>query len=297
MISYALWVLRISVFMQCIGHAAWFYKVQESPLMSMLWGQPDMGGFALSESTALIIQQIFGGLLALAGFVCLVRPHRIASWFVIVSQLFVTITMSHMLDGFLPSPAWVPPSIAAFFPFATQAGRIVAPIGLLLLWPKRDPEQERKDEPAEFDNKQLDLKLGIAVLRIGIALTFISHGIEAVQHAPKFIDMLIVSFDRILEIDLPQSTAEMMLTAIGWIDIAVGVLVVAGRFRSVVLYMAFWGLITAFARVTTFGVERGWIPMAIRFAHFGVPLAIWFLWQAKHENPVISESSPKSNQR
>ncbi len=52
-----------------------------------------------------------------------------------------------------------------------------------------------------------------------------------------------------------------LMDATGWFDIAAGVLVLCWPIRAVLLYMAFWGLLTAFLRPLT---EESWFELVER---------------------------------
>jgi hypothetical protein len=102
---------------------------------------------------------------------------------------------------------------------------------------------------------------------------------EAISLHPYFIDYLITTSANLLKLDLKESVAEIILIVIGSLDILVGISILIFRFKWLFLWMAVWGFITAFARIT----ELGWgmFPeVLIRAVHFGGPIALIFLGQS-----------------
>lgn len=104
-----------------------------------------------------------------------------------------------------------------------------------------------------------------------IAATFIGHGIKAMAHSPVFTDYLINCFGKYTWISLSEPAAKLMLTMIGVIDIVLGIALIFRKYLSIILYLAFWGLLTASVRFmyqpTTGGLEQ----MLIRLVHFSAP--------------------------
>ncbi len=85
-------------------------------------------------------------------------------------------------------------------------------------------------------------------LKIAVAITFISHGIFAMGllYVPGyFIDMTI----QILKVS--ESNAKLFLLIAGILDIAMSILIFIPKYAKIALiYMIFWGILTAFARLT-----------------------------------------------
>ncbi|MEO1480623.1 MAG: hypothetical protein AAFU77_00860 [Myxococcota bacterium] len=108
-------------------------------------------------------------------------------------------------------------------------------------------------------------------LRIGISLTFIGHGIEALVLTPSFVELIHSTSIRWLGGAPSMAAMGSALTAIGIIDITVGVLVAAFGVRTALMYMVAWGFITALSRVTAHGLGA-WPEFAFRAAHWAAPL-------------------------
>lgn len=271
------WLLRIGVALQCAGHAWLVGKVLETPLLAWLWEPVDVGGLGLGEAAAVPIARVVGALLAVAAISTLVRPSRVVLVFVFVFQVVFAFAAWQTYEGFPLDVSWLGngplrgwgEAAAGLFPFAAGAARIAAPLVLLLVhWSK------------------LRKLLGIAItptvewlLRISIALTFAAHGLEALQQRGSFLDMLIVSSERVLDPRLQESTAQAMLLVIGFVDLAVAGLILVRRWRLVAGYMAFWGFATAAVRLVALSPDRGWYEFAIRSSHWVLPLILVLAWR------------------
>ena len=112
---------------------------------------------------------------------------------------------------------------------------------------------------------------GRLVLRVGISLTFIGHGIEAILIHPKFVDYLITFFNNFLSTDLLESDANKILIAIGVIDIIVGMICLFKKIPAIILWMVFWGGITASWRLLYYDYD-GLIQFFLRSVHWLGPL-------------------------
>jgi hypothetical protein len=95
-----------------------------------------------------------------------------------------------------------------------------------------------------------------------------------------FVDFLLLSKPLGITMASNQETAEAMLTVIGGIDIALAISIVFLRWQAIALYMAAWGLLTAFSRITAGGMDS-WPELFIRAANAGVPLTLFFLFRSK----------------
>ena len=270
--------------MQCLGNWRWLVQVEETPLMALLWNQPDVGGMGWSEATSLAVEHAVGWLTLLAGGCVLVRPCAAVLGPLALLQLLIATAMWRTSGGYVLQAAWLPPSLAALFPFATQSARIAAPLGLLLLdpWLVQRPLSERR------------VAVGIGCLRWGVAIAFAAHGLEAWLHNPAFIDLLINSAQRLVGWNLSQATAEQLLSIIGILDMLVAIGCVGWRSRTVLWWMVFWGTTTAVSRITANGWDRSWHAAAIRLPHAGLPLAVllYGLLQCYRQTPPADESTP-----
>jgi hypothetical protein len=251
--------LRVAVAAQCFGNAWAAGWIGETPLMS-LWGSPrDVGGWGLGETVSLAVCRVLAVVWVVCGCSALVRPVAICMLPAAMLQCLLALAMWQTGTGFPAELATLSPAFAPVIPWLAQAARIAAPLVLWMVATKRHAN------PIEW------------VTRVSIALTFAGHGIEAWVHFHEFSDMLLVAARR-FGIDASQSTVEHLLTAIGIVDLAAAILVVAARRPSVAAYMASWGLVTAASRIVTKGWYWGWDGTATRLVHFALPLLLALWW-------------------
>ncbi|WP_439152379.1 hypothetical protein [Winogradskyella sp.] len=128
------------------------------------------------------------------------------------------------------------------------------------------------------DNKKL-----IFSLKLAIVLTFIPHGLFAMGliYLPgHFLDMTI----KILGIGEQQATY--FLFFVGFLDVALTILLFAPRFsKYALLYMIFWGFLTALARLfagfnsnfVTASIHGSAYLMIYRLSHGIIPLVVYVL--------------------
>lgn len=115
---------------------------------------------------------------------------------------------------------------------------------------------------------------GEALLRGGLAIVFSVHGLEAWRAHPGFVDLILSSAYRVGEWRIPEAVATQSLRIIGIVDLVVAVAILVRPLRVVLLWAAFWGVVTAFARITAYG-PAFYPDFLVRFPHFTVPLALW----------------------
>jgi len=119
-------------------------------------------------------------------------------------------------------------------------------------------------------------KFGFTLLRWGIGITFITHGAEAIASHPQFMDLILNFQIQYLNMFMSESEVSGMLFAIGAMDILVGAITLVRPQREILLWMSFWGGITAFSRVPTLGAYYGGIEFLLRAFHVGVPVFLAF---------------------
>ncbi len=277
-----IWVLRITVALQCLGAWDWFTRWQETPLLHWLLDPTDVGGLNWGEATALAVQQTVGWLMLLAGLCALVRPCAWVLGPVTLVQLLVAVAMWRIDAGFSLESEWLSPQATALFPLATHVARIAAPIGMLLLdpWRVERPLGDRR------------VALAIGGLRWAAAITFFAHGIEAWLLHPEFVDICISSSERLLGTKMLQPTAEWLLTIIGEADFLVAIACVSTRWRAVWWWMALWGGVTALSRVAAYGLGVGWSAALMRAPHVGIPLAVVLYWHLVEWTRAESAAEP-----
>ena len=134
----------------------------------------------------------------------------------------------------------------------------------------------------------------IWILRWGVAGTFIGHGLCALWLKPSFIDLVIGTMDLFIGEDLDaysarQVFAEAALPIIAIQDfILVGLLLLPGkRIKTIALWMAIWGVVTALSRMTAYGWDF-WHDLALRICNGGVPFFLWAYWKAQDSTKISS---------
>jgi hypothetical protein len=106
------------------------------------------------------------------------------------------------------------------------------------------------------------------VLRIGVAMEFIGHGMLGVLHlAPAWTNYFAV-------VGIFKDTAFKLMPIIGAFDVTMGLAVIFYPVRGVILWMAAWGLWTALLR--PLAGESVWEAVE-RAGNYGTPLALFLL--------------------
>lgn len=175
----------------------------------------------------------------------------------------------------------------AFLAPAAQGVRWLLPLAALYVWHGLGWRERRGRHDGEtFSNLSEPRRTRFAgLLRVGIALTFAAHGYEALEQNPKFVDLILLTADRMLGWELSQAFAQVALAVIGWMDIAMSLAVLLLRSPGLALWMTIWGALTAFSRITALGFAAGWGETMLRVGNFAVPLMLFLLWQAKSPPP------------
>lgn len=112
------------------------------------------------------------------------------------------------------------------------------------------------------------------MLRIGVACTFIGHGLNAMTIKQNWIPLLTVY-------GFSVEQAKILMPWIGVLDILVALLVVIHPFRTVVIWAIFWTFATALTRVIA--GEAVW-EFIERAANWSTPLALLLLTNLETAN-------------
>ena len=150
-----------------------------------------------------------------------------------------------------------------FWEYSLQFG---SPIFLFYLWKKQDVSESL-----------------ILFMKIAIAITFVSHGLYALNYYPRpgnFTQMVIDI------LGVTESTAVHFLNAAGVLDfiIAIGIFIKGKVGKIALAYTIFWGLATTLARIWAhFNLDMiddtlmMWVHESVyRMPHFLIPIAV--LW-------------------
>jgi len=140
--------------------------------------------------------------------------------------------------------------------------------------------------------KNIDYKKTILLLKIAIALTFIPHGLFAmdVLNLPgQFVDMTIL----ILGINETQAT--IFLFVVGLLDVILSVIIFVPKISKYALvYMVVWGFLTAMARpiagynfhFATATLHGSLYLMTYRLSHGIIPLIAYIIEKKLISNPI-----------
>ena len=236
--------LRVGFCAMCVGLGlgtlAHGSEVSTTLFMDLGWSE---------QATSLVVDSGSYALLACGALLWFGRA-RWSLWFVIA---WMTLDM---VAGFAQTTrgSWIVP--------LARASRYIAPLALMLL-----------SVPGSSSTRP-GYARAVWVLRGAAAATFIGHGAQSLLLEPEFVDLLIAGGQTILGVDFDQPTAELMLYAIGCVDLIVGIAIVTTRPRNVALYMAIWGLVAATSRIVHSG-PPDFAQFLLRLPHCSVPLAVF----------------------
>lgn len=225
------WILALCLLIQGISLGL-YALIYETPLGSFLFLNMD-----LSEKLSFRLDDFLGILLIISSIISLFWKHFLIFFYIFIC-FFMFALFQTIIGGQFHSELTL---------FA-QAIRYLTPLAFYLLL--------------------RGSKYGVSLLRVGISITFFTHGIEALIKEPLFIDFLI---DALKGFNLGEAGATNILILIGVMDILLALSSLWFKNRWIYFYMAIWGFITAFYRVLFEG-GPGVISMLIRSGHFFVPL-------------------------
>jgi len=253
------------VCLQCLGMAARrFHLGLESPLGGMMYFE-----WGWSESVMLQVEDAVAVAMVAAALLTLIRPCWLVLVPVAIWMALVPWAAWQRDEGFIP---WLEP--------VEHAVRFLVPLALagLEFWPPRRALSRWRAAGVMW------------LLRIGAALTFIGHGIAALEHNPHFIDLILTAGERLLSVQVSEDTARQALTIIGVVDVAVALNLLWAQLPAVAIWMTFWGLLTAASRLVYFGVDPGYVEFLIRAVNGGAPLALAIWWLRSREPTSHSHS-------
>ena len=133
------------------------------------------------------------------------------------------------------------------------------------------------------------------LLRIGLAVVFITHGLECLMGNPQFIDFIIGSVNNLLGVRWTEALALQIMQVIGWVDIIVAVSVLLKPHKYLLAWLLFWSTITAFSRMTTLG-PGAYTEVLMRASHILAPVAVYMLG-AFLNNKSIKSDTTNTDQR
>ena len=117
-------------------------------------------------------------------------------------------------------------------------------------------------------------------IKIAIAATFVAHGFEALNLHPKFVDFIIKTFRIYLNVSVSEAACHYILFVIGAADILAALALLTLNSKTAVVYMAFWGALTAVCRIL-YDPTNGLADTLSRVSHFAIPLALYMFYFSK----------------
>lgn len=256
-------VLRAALCAMCVG-VAWHRSLEYDALSSLLY--VELGW--LDEPAANAVSATAVGAYALAGVLLLTRFARPAAlWIAVWTGMLVVV-------GTRTDPVWPETVVGAW------AVRWIGPLALFF-W-LRTPTGRA---PLMVER----------ALRIAAASTFAFHGVKAlglriltlelVRPDGEYLDFLATVERTFLDVAVPQARNELLLRAIGLLDLTVALLLLVRRWPPVAAWMALWGFATASVRILEYEVT-GLARFLERAPNGGVPLALLLLWWRPRQDPA-----------
>lgn len=114
------------------------------------------------------------------------------------------------------------------------------------------------------------------VLRIGVAGAFFGHGMFALQGKEGWF-----KYFEAVGISNPEIIITLLLL-VGILDVALALVVLIRPIKVALLWMAFWGLVTALIR-WPIGPDPIW-DFIERFANWAAPLALYYFYRAERRD-------------
>lgn len=253
------WLLRIAVVLHAAGLAVTLFSGAGSGIGGvalMEWGVPHDPIFLTERIASLVLVVLAVSLL----FYPTVPAMTLIS-LAILAEAYAT----YRFGG-----EWY-----SEYTLFTHAPRFLMPIALLMLLRFRRSQQDTR----------LTLVPSVWILRATLSVLFFIHGLEALWHNPRFIDLIIGSMYRVFGMGVSESSSKIVLTVIGIADIVVAVLVLVRPGRKVLYWMCFWGLLTALSRPLAMGFAS-YPDVLIRAAHYLAPIALWLLIRYTRQQSV-----------
>ncbi len=251
-------MLAVAYSLTCLAYA-WRFRRFSCKTFSFLWEE-----HGWTESLATQVEWLMTGLLLLSVACIWIKKVRV------LALAGVGVMAAEMLaETFMPSAKY--PGLY----WAEWMMRLTLPIAAMLL----------------FQSLEITRAWAIQIMRLATALTFAAHGLKALLADPHFIDFLLVFCRRLGFAGVGEAQATTALHVIGTIDVLLAAHLFALKLefnRMVLVWMAIWGAVTAFARITYGGWGNGH-EVLIRSAHFTMPLALLLLAKGPQS---INEYSP-----
>jgi len=261
------WLLGAAILIHAIALFAMVFTAHQTH-----WGNYLFLVIGMPNAQAIFIEKITVSIFLIVTIVAVLRP-RAYLLFPIFAYVFFEAYSGYYQGGYRFSD-WT---------LATQALRYLTPLAFLVLVLPQ----------TRFFTESRKLLASGWLLRIGLVLLFISHGLLAFWENPAFIDLILGSAWNLLGISIAESTAVQVLKVIGIVDIVLAIGLLIRPWKWILYWMAFWGLLTAFSRITALG-SWAYFEILLRASHILAPLILLEInrrlqavtYQARDEYPV-----------
>jgi len=254
----AAWVIRIAILFHALGLARALYNRSGTSIgsIALLYG-------GVPHEMILFWEKAAASLLVFLAVSLFIRPTVFA--LLGVFALVFTESLAAVKAGGFAFFAWTP---------YANVLRYLAPLALL---------------PLVVGHRRIALQaehrrsISSWILRIGLAVVFVTHGIEALKLHPGFIDLIIGSGRSLFGWSISERAAGNALRVIFVVDLIVAGLILIRTWTPLLAWMALWGFATALSRSISLGFES-YPEILLRASHFLAPLAIWLLRRADGKN-------------
>lgn len=217
-------------------------------------------GFKASERIRYYDRMVLGGLAIISFLMLIPRLHRRKGCFIVYGMIGVYLFGVAYCMGLNGGQKFSELSLYA------HATRWLGAIGLSIwLW-----QRNQKSDASG---------LVITCLVLATASTFITHGVEALQNHPGFVDLILGSLKR-FSISISEAACYRILFVIGVMDIALGGFILFFRNTKLLIWMALWGGVAALSRTLAHGTEF-WMESLIRTSQCYLPLVLAVLSMQK----------------
>lgn len=246
-VTVADWLLRITAILFAIGLTRALFTRAGTSIGSAVLLHSDV-----PDPQIFLAEKVAAGGILICALSLVIRP-SILALILISLPIFAESYMSRQNDSH---------HFAALTPFA-HALRYLTPLALIPLVSKLDL----------FGTPRTRQLFAAKILQFATAVTFLTHGYEAWKLHPHFVDFLITTAELLINYDLSESQANRILKAIGILDFSVAVWLIIRPNWTLLIWLSFWGLITALARPLTLGFAS-YPEVLMRASHFLAPLAL-----------------------
>jgi len=291
-ITVATWLLRIAVVIHAATVFLMVFTERQTQFNNLFFLHlfhhhelPDYTGLAIADQyfAARFVERVTVSIFLFAAVWLLIKPHGMALLYITI-YVFLEAFAGYYMTGYQFSEWTIP----------AHALRYGTPLALLLLivFPHL-----KNSGPWRIATSAL-------ILRIATATVFFAHGMYCIMEHPGFADLIIGTTRNLFGISIAEATALTAMKVIGIVDIILALALILlphpaflpkrlfpplpannpirrRIMPAILIWCAFWGLITAISRITAIGFKEGrseYFEILIRASHVLAPLALLYLF-------------------